>query len=295
MGEEMERKLRELAAKANLEAPLTAVQEAYALGRADAQAAPAADSQLVSAIQTAQTEASKRWTEVQIPEGSEAPLGPSADVAGDLSNKRGDWAGTTVRRLIEADVIEESDAEAVFAAVSAAVSFGMVLAYEDQAAPAADAAETALRVWRETSDHPAYGSGPILMRDKDDPNCFCVAIWSGERWEYWSSGEPIEEGDLYGLWMPIPPIAANPAPAPPPSVGDARAEALREALEGGTAFPDLSRIGWLSALLAEDFEQHINWESVEDPEAWHTAIRESRDLVRLSREALAAAAGDGGE
>lgn len=37
--EETERKLRAMAAKANLEATLTAVQEAYALGRADAQAA----------------------------------------------------------------------------------------------------------------------------------------------------------------------------------------------------------------------------------------------------------------
>jgi hypothetical protein len=62
---------------------------------------------------------------------------------------------------------------------------------------------------------------------------------------------------------------------------------LREALEGGTTFPDLSRIGWLSALLAEDFEQHVNWESIEDPDAWHTAIRESREMVRLVRAALA--------
>jgi hypothetical protein len=39
--------------------------------------------------------------------------------------------------------------------------------------------------------------------------------------------------------------------------------------------------------LAEDFEQHVNWESIEDPDAWHTAIRESREMVRLVRAALA--------
>ena len=65
--------------------------------------------------------------------------------------------------------------------------------------------------WKETAKElPAHGCGPILMRDRDDPNSFCIVIYEAGRWEYWSSGDPLDAEDVYSLWMLIPPLPPAP-------------------------------------------------------------------------------------
>ena len=155
----------------------------------------------------------------------------------------------------------------------------------DPAPPTVGAGEPCLPEWREDGTAHRADVGPfrLLVIPGYKAN-FCWSVTND-----WTKQEVGHEDDLEAA-KEVAYTTARALAAEVLGLADQlrpQVSALRDALEGGTTFPDLSRIGWLSALLAEDFESHINWDSIEDPEAWHTAIRESRDLVRLVREALA--------